>query len=277
MILFFAPGGRVGNLLFQVAFLLGLQRSSERVLCTQLKGAHRRLEGLRRFYNSDSWLLINAIDYGIIIVIRHLLVRFGLVGRVWETPEGISQKKGLLPIRLVEGYFQRGWNPGEVGLRLRPPLIARAQAWLRDQGLSDKRLIFVHVRRGDYREFAVEGKSPLLPLEFYRRCLQKHFPPGTYDGILFLGDEPDWLREQFGAAACHYFPSQDAWTDLALMSFCEGGVISNSTFAWWGAYWCKKTLPVVGPRYWLGWPLGKWYPPRIQSAWILYEEVRDRA
>jgi hypothetical protein len=39
---------------------------------------------------------------------------------------------------------------------------------------------------------------------------------------------------------------------FALMTLCEYGVCSNSSFSWWGAYLMKNKKIVIMPKYWYG-------------------------
>jgi hypothetical protein len=48
------------------------------------------------------------------------------------------------------------------------------------------------------------------------------------------------------------------YTDLCLMSLCNGAIISPSTLSWWGA-WLQnpRTNPVIAPDPWFGAQLAK--------------------
>ena len=42
-----------------------------------------------------------------------------------------------------------------------------------------------------------------------------------------------------------------SYVDLCLMSLCEGHIIANSTFSWWGA-WLADSEKVIAPSIWFG-------------------------
>ena len=41
------------------------------------------------------------------------------------------------------------------------------------------------------------------------------------------------------------------YVDMCLMSMCEGQIIANSSFSWWGA-WLANSQKVVAPSIWFG-------------------------
>jgi hypothetical protein len=84
--------------------------------------------------------------------------------------------------------------------------------------------------------------------------------------FFFMGDDPAWCEEQFGDLPHRTFSKGSPKEDLALMSLCAGGIISNSSFAWWGAHFCARTAPVIAPRYWFGWAQREWRPKGIDAS-----------
>jgi hypothetical protein len=63
--------------------------------------------------------------------------------------------------------------------------------------------------------------------------------------------------------------------DLCLMTLCDGHIVSNSTFAWWGA-WLSNAKIVIRPSIWYA-PEGKLgntdvYP----SHWISIDAEREK-
>lgn len=71
--------------------------------------------------------------------------------------------------------------------------------------------------------------------------------------FVLFGDEPQWLQQQLGLENALLVETGDEVSDLMLMSACKHFVISNSTFAWWGAWLgqCPDKIVVAPPlRFW---------------------------
>jgi hypothetical protein len=41
--------------------------------------------------------------------------------------------------------------------------------------------------------------------------------------------------------------------ELAIMTMCNAGIISNSSYSWWGAYLMSTRKKIIAPKYWYGW------------------------
>ncbi len=147
----------------------------------------------------------------------------------------------------------------------------------------------LHVRRGDNVTHPV-GYHPLRSIEYYQRSLLEL--PEVASVVVF-SDDAAWCRahlpQELGRTL-HFFdgvarpreyvdrqryldaPVLD-WIDLLLMAKCEQHVISNSTYAWWGAYLSQDPQPIY-PSNWFGWRVSEYtdaslmFPPQ----WL---EVHD--
>lgn len=130
-----------------------------------------------------------------------------------------------------------------------------------------EKLIFLHVRRGDATR--TEKHREMFPMptwEFYEEALS-HFDDDTY--VFVTSDDVEWCQEQEFFADDRFLirdtvelydhkhrdgdgihvQSCVPHTDMCLMSLCQGGILSRSTFSWWGAYLIKNpTQPIVAPK-----------------------------
>ena len=108
-------------------------------------------------------------------------------------------------------------------------------------------MISLHIRRGDYVN---NPNHPVPSFDYYNKALD--MLPDDIPVIVF-SDDPEWCNEQEVFADDRFLISEgnDAYIDLCLMSLCEGHIIANSSFSWWGA-WLADSKMVVAPSIWFG-------------------------
>jgi hypothetical protein len=99
----------------------------------------------------------------------------------------------------------------------------------------------VHYRRG----------FPLYPLSYYSKALRAIDTKGP---ILVFSDRPDRAREFFQPLQNReliFVDDLNGPQQLYLMTQCRANVITNSTFAWWGAWLnARPERTVVAPSAW---------------------------
>ena len=69
--------------------------------------------------------------------------------------------------------------------------------------------------------------------------------------------------------------SNEIGVDFAVMILCKSGIISNSSFSWWGAYLMKERYQVFAPKYWMGYKSHKEYPKGIHTEKFSFIDVFD--
>jgi hypothetical protein len=179
----------------------------------------------------------------------------------------------LLSVRgsaLVEGFFQSE----SYFIEVKDELDAAIQLPNVDHILGDlpRPIVSVAFRRGDYSEYNL-----LLPLDYYDRALsllRNHVEPAT---IVVSADDPDFAvlisdRLAHYAKVVVCMPRHTSHLhDLAVMASADHNVISNSTFAWWGAWLGERRIHpechvVVAPQPWL-----RGIPDIVPSRWLTVE------
>lgn len=161
--------------------------------------------------------------------------------------------------------------------------------WAEHFEALERPLVSAHVRRGDNVTHPL-GYHPLRSLDYYRTALQER--PGT---VVVFTDDVTWCREYFeegtGRPVAHFFEGvarpreyvdrqlyEDApvldWVDLQLMARCDSHIISNSTYAWWGAFLSVDPEPIY-PSNWFGWRVSEYTNASLMfpSSW---RQVEDR-
>ncbi len=107
--------------------------------------------------------------------------------------------------------------------------------------------VSLHVRRTDYLTNSANHNN--LDLDYYEKAL------GYFDNqqVLVFSDDPEWCKNQklFSDDRFLISESGDNAIDLCLMSFCNGHIIANSSFSWWGA-WLANSEKVIAPSKWFG-------------------------
>ena len=131
-------------------------------------------------------------------------------------------------------------------------------------------VIFLHVRRGNSNLVGNRGEKwsyqmlqdyhPLMKKEYYLEALS-HFDESKK--VIVLSDTIDWCKKQdwlqddrflFSDSSYEVFDDGASvpYIDLCLMSLCSGGIIANSSMSWWGAWLQNDTGKIIAPNPWYG-------------------------
>ncbi len=131
-------------------------------------------------------------------------------------------------------------------------------------------VIFLHIRRGNSNLVGKRGEKwsyqllqdyhPLMKKEYYLEALS-HFDESKK--VIVLSDTIDWCKKQdwlqddrflFSDSSYEVFDDGASvpYIDICLMSLCSGGIIANSSMSWWGAWLQNDRGKVVAPHPWYG-------------------------
>jgi len=272
----FLNNGRLGNQLFHCAFLLSQARKDEPVL---MMGMDELVELLDIKAPSCRHVRVNLIMRQILSrIILPLLTGARLVSEIRiarsadGSPElGLVRTRGVLKnVRIVRADFYASeffFNPDQVkAFSIRSEHMQSARAFMDDLP-CDKAKVFIHVRRGDYCHEAFKGiKDISLPKRYFERAvavIRQHVADPFF---IILSDDKAWCEENFRSLSQSVISDCSMYTDFAIMTMCRAGIVSNSTFSWWGAYLMKEPQVVVSPKYWFGWKMKIPFPVGITCA-----------
>ncbi len=279
---FFTGDGRLGNQLFEAAFLDSILQPGDAAFTTgmgdmlagfdwnRVEVCNRgNSEGARRLKRWIRRVGKLAVRLRLADGIRQLRSEFHAGGGVhvlhgWT----VEWTKGLFPRLLYvdKGYFQDAEHAAHASFRLKAQYLPAARAFLDTLPAGPR--AFVHVRRGDYKNWKILGRSPLLGVRYFLSGMAviRQAAPATQ--FILLSDEVAGLAPIFADPNLHIFSGANVYEDFGLMTLCDGGVISNSTLSWWGGFFCKRTLPVIAPKGFLATGLGYDYPVGIMADWM---------
>lgn len=163
-------------------------------------------------------------------------------------------------IHLV-GYFQNSkyldlLAKREIEINLN---LKNSSVWFQEfQALAHiKKPIIVHLRRGDYLNYA--DTIGVLDFQYFLNALQliQQFNEPETEFWIFSNspsDARDFARfAELPEARTEIIQSPEKSPDaesMLLMTLGAALVISNSTFSWWGAYLKEETSQIIFPKKW---------------------------
>jgi hypothetical protein len=283
MILFYGEG-RIGNQIFQYQALSRISRRGERILAVGLEDLKSvfELRGPGLVAVNCSRVVKRAVKYCLLpLLLRPLARTLHLISYGSESTEGIPPRDGAggeLNIRagvfprvtfVDGGHYQNScyWTSlfPASSLLVISELRLAARRRLDTLCGNPLRPSFVHVRRKDYLSHTAYGLDKLtLPIEFYRCAILELARRVGRTHLVFVTDDPQWVEEKFSDISEKTIVSTDVGLDFAIMSECRSGIVSNSTFSLAAACMLKDPDIIIAPKYWLGFRVGDWYPPKIR-------------
>lgn len=104
--------------------------------------------------------------------------------------------------------------------------------------------VSIHVRRGDYvgNSFYVD----LSQTDYYQKALAE-FPGRKF---LVFSNDIDFAKTLFTDSRFVFSDKKNELDDLNLMMKCNGHIIANSTFSWWGAWLGKGKTVAPSVKNW---------------------------
>lgn len=235
--------GRFGNQMFQFASTVGIARSLgyDPVFPLEnfnLNGDPDSYNGckLRECFDIPSSMLRDSSSIGI----RHIYQETGFTYN--------PQTEKLPPNTDISGYFQTEKYFSRIGseimdlFKFKESIVNKANTIAKiEDGVS------LHVRRGDYLSYPLH--HPTQSLEYYDAAMNEFQEDSKF---YVFSDDIEWCKNNIKGKNVSFIESGSPYVDLYLMTQCNGHIIANSSFSWWGAWLAKDTKKVVAPSKWFG-------------------------
>lgn len=122
----------------------------------------------------------------------------------------------------------------------------------------------ISVRRGDYVH--LQHIHPLQPDRYWLDAQNTIESKTKIDTYIVFSDDINWCRTnqhlfKRTGKKVFFMEGRTQIDDFMMITLCDHNIITNSTFAWWGAYLNKNLNKiVVMPSLWFG-PQGPWSGP----------------
>jgi hypothetical protein len=137
------------------------------------------------------------------------------------------------------------------------------EKYFTDNGLNDKPITSVHIRRGDYLLFS--GVHLVCTLDYYKKAIKTI--GDSY--FVFISDDINWVKENFKSDNYFIPEFNDELLDMTLMTMCNNNIISNSSFSWWGSYLNNnENKIVIAPKRWFNFAGPQDYQDVIPDNWV---------
>jgi len=273
MPLYLVLRGGLGNQLFMFASVYSEAKRTKRKLQLITNWyEEQKWDGIikpnRRFFELDEFpkiRFINSILTAKISMLLYLVFKF-----TWKFGEKMlfhvcanldTREKPIThywPL-LVHGYMQNQknfeMNRSELIeiFSIDNELELTDAAYLESIKTKNKRLIALHIRRGDNAK--KHGPEYRLSLNYYEECLRKlDYKLNT---VVVFSDEIDWCKKRFYGRGFYFINEMSPVRSLLMLSKCDDYILSVSTFSWWGA-WLSESIDksVLVPKL-----------PLLDSSW----------
>jgi hypothetical protein len=283
-VIIFFQQGRFGNQLFQysglkilfpkaILFLVGFASLSKSV---------SNIDAIIYKQDSDLRVLVGKI----LRRLCHLLAELRIISIFTEMDGEVDYKickkfglfKGIIFYKV--GYFQHEKICRELKKfpSIMPRIIhcPRVDKFLDESTFKASELVFVHIRRGDYLEWPTKEFAAALPLDWYLNkmdYLRRRLPRPLF---LVCTDDVAFAKKNFITKEDVVISEFDEINDFYLMTKCQCGILSASSYAWWAGLLSNRKNPAgifIAPKYWAGHKQGSWHPPKMFCDWIYYENV----
>jgi hypothetical protein len=262
--LFFLADGRLGNQIFQYSFLKSVAKKNELIISTSMNQLSKLFD-----LDNNNFKQIPTNKYIYILLKKIIkpyfidfLIKIRLLGYLKQNRNETSalptfeKRKGLFNITIVESNFfqcESFFDTSKFKLTIKNIYMAQARKDI-SHIESHFTKVFVHVRRGDYVFEKYLNQTGIdLSRNYYINAINLISEQILNPYFIILSDDPSYCECCFDYLEPKYISRNSVQIDFSIMTLCANGIVSNSSFSWWGAYLMDIKNIVIYPKYWFGW------------------------
>ena len=263
MLIFFSEG-RLGNQLFQYAFLNAQAKDDEIIFSFnmtdliqffEIENTNFKQITPNRYLTFFIRLFVRGVFLKFLVWLK--IISFLRQDRnLTSVLPSYNISKGFLPITLVNTDFfqsEKFFSEKKLNISLKSKYVIKAKSFLNSIPNGYNK-IFIHVRSGDYKSEKYLGQVGIdLPINYYFNAIEIIKSKFSKPFFIFLSDDVDYVTYCFAKVPNKIISKNSLAVDMGIMSLCDGGICSNSSFSWWGAYFMNSKQSIIMPKYWYGW------------------------
>jgi len=269
--------GQFGNQLFQFNYLVKISKPKEKIIFIGFDSLAKFIEKNERFI----FIKKKNIFAKVIIKLREFIISFSknikLIKTIFSNAiDDIIINNGLLnSLILVDGHFEdeKLINKKFIKYFKNSSVENKAKNFIEKLKKNKKqKIFFIHIRLKD-NLFGIDKNYPsVLPLKWFltvRKILKKKYKNSKF---IFLSDDLKFLQKNLKKNEL-YIKNPNLFYNFFIMKYCDGGILSPSTFSWWAAYLSPKK-EFFAPKYWHGHRKKKQDPIKFKSNFLKYIRVK---
>ncbi|MDO4754713.1 MAG: glycosyltransferase [Parabacteroides sp.] len=263
--------GRLGNQMFQYAFLLYLRNLWKTDSCFSFhpEAGKELLECFPHLTNDrldrNKYCMMKNANPG-----QHTRVEEAEMSVFQEIPCPETAVTDYVGYWQCAGYVEAVADEARKAFRWDwDTLDGRTQKLAEE--IRNVNSVCVHIRRGDYQNTINKDiYGSVCTQEYYSLAMQTMKRMLADEPVFFLfSDDPDWVKASWEPASGRIVEKEEYGSDgiaLYLMTLCRHYIIANSSFSWWGAW--LGTYPdkiVISPDRWYS---GMPTPDLLPESWF---------
>lgn len=261
--------GRLGNQIFQLAFLLYLRSNNENYSFYFVNFHHSYIHKYFEFDIQPYGWLKSRLYFKFSNTLVKLAPKRDIYIQNIQVPKPVKVQDWTI----YKGFFQTDWYvkniKGDFNIKLKESYTQKFEEQF-GEVFEKNKVVVVHIRRTDYLNYGKRDIS--LPMEYFKTRLESIEKLDEYQ-VYFVSDDIEHVKSYFGEKINFNYSSNSEIIDFQIIKNADIAIISNSSFAWWACYLSEKNNIVYAPKNWLGFRIGKEHPKGIMTKKFIWCDV----
>ena len=291
MLIYFR-NGRLGNQLFQYSFLRNIAKKNEKILLVGFSELKENFNTKNVIYilsnsflkklmfpNFEKYNLDRIFSFFSLKIIPNLylfkIIEFDENNNNYKILKKISIFKNIYFVKNFFAQTDKYIDKKKIDeLKFKAKTIEKSSKIIKNLKVKNQKIFFVHIRQGDYKKIN-HNMNINLPINWYKKCIRILEKKYANPYFIILSDDNN-IFTKFNDKNKFYFSKNNFLIDFCIMSLCDGGILSASSFSWWGAYFAKikkNDTYFIAPNFWMGFSKRVWFPKNIKSNYFEYLDV----